>query len=72
MEEIWKDILWYEWMYQVSNMWRVRSLDRIIVIKQRDRTGRNMQVNRKLKWKILQSTIHNSWYCRLTLWKKHI
>lgn len=27
MEELWKDILWYEWKYQVSNLWRVKSLD---------------------------------------------
>ena len=24
--EIWKDIPWYEWKYQVSNLWRVKSL----------------------------------------------
>ena len=31
MEEIWKDIKGYEGLYQVSNMGRVRSLDRDIV-----------------------------------------
>lgn len=24
--EIWKDITWYEWLYKVSNIWRVKSL----------------------------------------------
>lgn len=24
--EIWKDVVWYEWLYQVSNMWNVKSL----------------------------------------------
>ena len=24
--EIWKDIKWYEWLYQASNLWRVKSL----------------------------------------------
>lgn len=24
--EIWKDIVWYEWVYQISSIWRVRSL----------------------------------------------
>lgn len=24
MAEIWKDISWYEWLYQVSNLWRVK------------------------------------------------
>lgn len=31
MEEIWKDIKGYEGLYQVSNLGRVRSLDRIVV-----------------------------------------
>lgn len=31
MEEIWKDIKGYEGRYQVSNMGRVRSIDRVIV-----------------------------------------
>lgn len=26
--EIWKDIKWYEWMFQVSNYWRVKSLEK--------------------------------------------
>lgn len=25
MEEIWKDIYWFDWLYQVSNLWRVKS-----------------------------------------------
>ena len=25
--EIWKDIEWYEWKYQVSNLWNVKSLN---------------------------------------------
>ena len=30
MEEIWKDIEGYEGIYQVSNLGRVRSLDRLV------------------------------------------
>ena len=26
MKEIWKDVPWYEWNYQVSNLWQVKSL----------------------------------------------
>ena len=29
-QEIWKDIPWYEWLYQVSNLWRIKSLPRYI------------------------------------------
>ena len=25
-QEIWRDIPWYEWIYQVSNIWNIRSL----------------------------------------------
>ncbi len=27
MKTFWKDILWYEWKYQVSSLWQVRSLN---------------------------------------------
>jgi hypothetical protein len=33
MEEIWKDIEGYEGLYQVSNLGRVRSLDRLVTYK---------------------------------------
>lgn len=70
MQEVRKDIIWYDWLYQVSNLWRVKSLDRVILIKQRDRVWRNIQVNRKIKWIILENTIHHSWYCRLSIWNR--
>ena len=25
MQEIWKNIEWYKWVYQVSNLWNIRS-----------------------------------------------
>lgn len=28
MEEIWENIVWYEWYYQISNLWNVKSIDR--------------------------------------------
>jgi len=28
MDEIWKDVIGYEWSYQVSNLWRIKSLSR--------------------------------------------
>lgn len=33
MKEQWKDISWYEWLYQVSNLWEVKSIDRKIYNK---------------------------------------
>ena len=47
MKETWKDIPGYEGLYQVSDMGRVRSLDRIIVDASKNRT-------RKLNGKILK------------------
>lgn len=26
MKEIWKDVPWYEWKYQASTLWRIKSL----------------------------------------------
>lgn len=26
MYEIWKDVIWYEWLYQASNLWNIKSL----------------------------------------------
>lgn len=43
MKEEWKGIEWYEWLYQVSNLWRVKSLPRL-----------SWPI--MLKWKILKST----------------
>lgn len=37
MEEIWKDVIHYENLYQVSNLGRVRSLDRKTRIKHKER-----------------------------------
>lgn len=28
--EIWKDIPWYEWYYQISTFWRVKSIERYV------------------------------------------
>lgn len=33
--EIWKNITWYEWLYQVSNLWNVKSLRYNKILKTR-------------------------------------
>ena len=44
MEEIWKDIEGYEGLYQVSNMGRVRSLRRNIILKNKIESNRYERV----------------------------
>lgn len=56
MEE-WKDIAWYEWLYQISNLGRVKSLARIT------------SLNRILKEKIKTMNVNNSWYYFIILYK---
>ena len=60
--EIWKDILGYEGKYQVSNMGRVKSLDRSVI----DKKGRNhITVGRIMKPVADKQTGH----MRIGLWK---
>lgn len=49
--EKWKDIKWYEWKYQISNYWRVKS----------------MNYNHTWKEKLLKISITKWWYCRVHL-----
>ncbi len=51
--EIWKDITWYEWLYQISNFWRVKSLERYII--------NSLWRKCFIKERILRITI-NKWY----------
>lgn len=56
MEEIWKDVVGYEGYYQVSNLGRVRSLDRIA------------SNGRKIKGKILSTKVNTPpYYPRVSL-----
>ena len=52
-QEIWKDIIWYEWLYQVSNMGNLKNLN-FKLIKWYVRLLKN---NSKVKW-----------YLRINLW----
>lgn len=62
--EIWKDIEGYEGIYQVSNLGRVRSLDRIIY-KTMSKTGKTFPFN--IKGKILKPGIDTKGYSFVNL-----
>ena len=60
LTEVWKDIPDYEGSYQVSNMGRVRGLDRVIAIKDGSM--------RKHKGKVLKLYLGNTGYERAMLY----
>jgi hypothetical protein len=52
-KEIWKNVTWFEWFYKISNLWRVKSLDRYVKCR--------WWKNRLILWKITPTFI-NKWY----------
>lgn len=62
-EEIWKDIPWYEWLYQASNLWRIKSLDRYI------KAWKSFWLH-FYKWKILKEWKDKDWYINVSLCSK--
>lgn len=63
--EIWKDIPEWEWYYQASTRWRIRSLDRIV---------NNAWKEVKRKWKILAPWDNKKKYLIVILcrdWENH-
>lgn len=65
MEEEWKDIKGYEELYQVSNLGRIKSLDRIIIMKN--------GIERKIKGRILIPTLDGKKnYLQVNLSKNNI
>ncbi|MFA6989827.1 MAG: NUMOD4 domain-containing protein [Candidatus Gastranaerophilaceae bacterium] len=60
MDEIWKDIEGYEGVYQVSNLGRVKSLNRLV-------DGRNGHL-KKIKERILKPTTGSQEYVRVSLY----
>lgn len=59
MEEIWKDVIGYEGYYQVSNLGRIRSIDREVV----DKNG----VKRPIYGKIMRHTFNSDGYPAISL-----
>lgn len=65
--EEWRDIPWYEWYYKVSNMWRVKSLERYAK-RRYDMPDRIVREKIITPWK-------SSWYACYVLaidWKRKI
>lgn len=63
-EEIWRDIPWYEGYYQISNNLRLKSIDRVVLIK---------WVKTSIKWRILKLRINENGYSKCTFsvkWKE--
>ena len=60
--EVWKDIKWYEWLYQVSSLWRVKSLPRY---------KKNHSKLQLLEEKIKSIRDNGKWYNSVNLWKKN-
>lgn len=60
--EIWKDVIGYEGLYKVSNLGRVRSLDRV-----REEIHRGTLCRKTYPGKILNPTIMPRQYTRITL-----
>lgn len=63
-EEEWKNIEKYEGLYQVSNMGRVRSLDRYKTTRNRYKT-----IQAKIKGQLLKPSINGDGYYQVTLSK---
>lgn len=61
MEEVWKDVVGYEGLYQVSNLGRVKSVDRTIL---------RSSTPQKVKGKIISQETQNTGYKIVNLWNK--
>jgi len=57
--ELWRDIAWYEWLYQVSNLGRIKSLSR------KSFTWHNLEE------KILSQQKNYKWYLSCQFWLVH-
>jgi len=60
MEEQRKPVVGYEWLYEVSSLWNIKSLDRYIMKKW----------NHYCKWKLLKPQKDSQWYLRIWISSK--
>ena len=60
--EIWKDIVWYEWRYKVSNKWNIKSISLFTwkekILKERDSWRWYKRIWLSRNWSRKQCSIH--------------
>lgn len=60
--EIWKDVVWYEWLYQVSNLWKVLSKNHNRTWESKEMKLMNrlgyMSIILSKKWVVTTSRVH--------------
>src|SRR5260370_19537414 len=71
MIETWKPVVGFEGQYEVSDLGRVRSLDRYKTHVQRDSLGAVITVRRKYKGRILRPGKQNSGHLHVNLGRGH-
>ena len=62
MDEIWKPVKWYEWIYEISNLWRIKSLSRFVHNKE-------WLPDYKIPERIVWWWNNWNWYLFVTLYK---
>jgi len=59
MEEIWKQVTWYEWIYEISNLWNIKSSYRTKkILKWQKNKYWYITIQLSRKWISEQFTIH--------------
>ena len=61
MQEIRKPVVWYEWLYEVSNLWKVRGLDRY------KRFSIKNPIQVFIDWVVLKPWPDKRWYPQVVL-----
>lgn len=63
--EIWRDVIWYEWLYQVSNLGRVKSLDKRVFqwryITEVIRKWKIRKLQTRKDWFIIVRLVNKDW-----------
>ena len=65
--EIWKPVVGYEGLYEVSNLGNVRSLDRVTSFISRTQEGKEYTTTRTLKGKLMKQKVNQDGYKEIAL-----